>query len=417
MPEYLVPLGRTVGVRRQRLGLQPRRLPGRRRQAAPRAARLRPRRRPRPRAAGARWSAPTPAPTATRPWSATFHAYSTKPLPNRRRRRLRRAPQVQPAPRADRRLRGRRLDRAALVRRRLHGDPERRRHRRAARPGPKPASDELAAPVRRPARGAQGPAGAARRVRGAGRARARAADGGRRRAPTSVRATSPTRRPASASTRSAGSPTSELWRRLHEADLLCAPSLAGESFGMVLTEAFAAGHPGGRLEHRRLRRRRHRRRRRRPRPARRPAAARRGAAGAEPRLGAPRARWARRRASRPSATPGRAVAERVEGVYERVASEPAPEPPGALERVCPPHRPRPDRRLGAGAGAAPAVARPRAGRPAGAPSRRAPGRRSASPASLGVGAHLDRRAADRRRQRRREHRPLRRDLGAGRDRR
>ena len=36
---------------------------------------------------------------------------------------------------------------------------------------------------------------------------------------------------------------SDLWRRLHEADVLCAPSLAGESFGMVLTEAFAAGTP------------------------------------------------------------------------------------------------------------------------------------------------------------------------------
>ncbi len=35
----------------------------------------------------------------------------------------------------------------------------------------------------------------------------------------------------------------ELWRRLAEADLLCAPSLLGESFGMVLTEAFAAGTP------------------------------------------------------------------------------------------------------------------------------------------------------------------------------
>jgi phosphatidylinositol alpha-mannosyltransferase len=35
----------------------------------------------------------------------------------------------------------------------------------------------------------------------------------------------------------------ELWRRLAEADLLCAPSLAGESFGMVLIEAFAAGTP------------------------------------------------------------------------------------------------------------------------------------------------------------------------------
>jgi phosphatidyl-myo-inositol alpha-mannosyltransferase len=35
----------------------------------------------------------------------------------------------------------------------------------------------------------------------------------------------------------------DLWRSLHEADVLCAPSLAGESFGMVLTEAFAAGTP------------------------------------------------------------------------------------------------------------------------------------------------------------------------------
>jgi phosphatidylinositol alpha-mannosyltransferase len=34
-----------------------------------------------------------------------------------------------------------------------------------------------------------------------------------------------------------------LWAHLHEADLLCAPSLSGESFGMILTEAFAAGTP------------------------------------------------------------------------------------------------------------------------------------------------------------------------------
>ncbi len=34
---------------------------------------------------------------------------------------------------------------------------------------------------------------------------------------------------------------SVLWRQLREADLLCAPSLAGESFGMVLIEAMAAG--------------------------------------------------------------------------------------------------------------------------------------------------------------------------------
>ena len=35
----------------------------------------------------------------------------------------------------------------------------------------------------------------------------------------------------------------ELWSRLHEADVLCAPSLEAESFGMVLIEAFAAGTP------------------------------------------------------------------------------------------------------------------------------------------------------------------------------
>ncbi|MEZ5075898.1 MAG: lysylphosphatidylglycerol synthase domain-containing protein [Solirubrobacterales bacterium] len=35
----------------------------------------------------------------------------------------------------------------------------------------------------------------------------------------------------------------DLWSELHQADVLCAPSLSGESFGMVLTEAFAAGTP------------------------------------------------------------------------------------------------------------------------------------------------------------------------------
>jgi phosphatidylinositol alpha-mannosyltransferase len=34
-----------------------------------------------------------------------------------------------------------------------------------------------------------------------------------------------------------------LWHELEAADVLCAPSLSGESFGMVLTEAFAAGTP------------------------------------------------------------------------------------------------------------------------------------------------------------------------------
>ncbi len=53
---------------------------------------------------------------------------------------------------------------------------------------------------------------------------------------------------------------------LATADVLCAPSLGGESFGMVLTEAFAAGTPGRRVGHRRLPRRRARRHRRPARP-------------------------------------------------------------------------------------------------------------------------------------------------------
>ena len=35
----------------------------------------------------------------------------------------------------------------------------------------------------------------------------------------------------------------EKWRLLHDADLVCAPSLGGESFGIVLLEAFASGTP------------------------------------------------------------------------------------------------------------------------------------------------------------------------------
>ena len=50
---------------------------------------------------------------------------------------------------------------------------------------------------------------------------------------------------------------------LERADVLAAPSLGGESFGMVLTEALRGRHAGRRLRHRRLPRRGARRRRRR----------------------------------------------------------------------------------------------------------------------------------------------------------
>jgi phosphatidyl-myo-inositol alpha-mannosyltransferase len=38
-------------------------------------------------------------------------------------------------------------------------------------------------------------------------------------------------------------PEGEKWRLLHDADLVCAPSLGGESFGIVLLEALASGTP------------------------------------------------------------------------------------------------------------------------------------------------------------------------------
>src|SRR5205085_7414969 len=38
------------------------------------------------------------------------------------------------------------------------------------------------------------------------------------------------------------------WQELERADVLCAPSLGGESFGMVLPEAFAAGTPVARSD-------------------------------------------------------------------------------------------------------------------------------------------------------------------------
>ena len=68
---------------------------------------------------------------------------------------------------------------------------------------------------------------------------------------------------------SAGSTTPRSERALRGADVLCAPSLGGESFGMVLTEAFAAGTPVVASDIAGYRDVVERRRRRRARPARR----------------------------------------------------------------------------------------------------------------------------------------------------
>ena len=96
----------------------------------------------------------------------------------------RRTPADEPPARAHRRVRGRRLDRAALLRRAL---PHRAQRRRISeRAAPVPARDATSAataahPVRRPGRRAQGPAGAAARLRGAARPRAGDAHARRRR--------------------------------------------------------------------------------------------------------------------------------------------------------------------------------------------------------------------------------------------
>ena len=75
------------------------------------------------------------------PLVGTFHCYSESQAAAPRRRPARRAPQAQPPARADRGLRGRGLDRPALLRRPLPGRPQRRRscRRRArARAGARP---------------------------------------------------------------------------------------------------------------------------------------------------------------------------------------------------------------------------------------------------------------------------------------
>ncbi len=110
----------------------------------------------------------------------------------------------------------------------------------AAPGGPKSDCRRPPPAVRGARRGAQGPPGAAARVRGAARGRRVGAADRRRRhaeeiAPYLL---------DSEGVHVAGRVTEdEKWRLLHDADVVCAPSLGGESFGMVLTEAFAAGTP------------------------------------------------------------------------------------------------------------------------------------------------------------------------------
>ena len=165
----------------------------------------------------------------------------------------------------------------------------------------------------------------------------------------------------------------EKWRLLGEADLLCAPSLGGESFGMVLTEAFASGTPvvasdiaGYRdvvaARHGRRACARGRRRR-----------ARRGAARAGLRPRPAHADGRRPRASARSASPGRTWPREVTEVYEQALARAGARP--AYDARGPARRHRARRARSARAARAPAVARAEGPHRAGAGAR--PARRGA----------------------------------------
>ena len=215
---------------------------------------------------------------------------------------------AEPPARADRRVRGGRLDRAALLRRPLPRHPQRRRTCPSAPP-------TRAARRRRPLRIVF--VGQAVERKGLP-VLLRAFEALREHVPaelTLVGATPDEVEPlllddARRRARSARSTTSASARRCATPTCSCAPSLGGESFGMVLTEAFAAGHAGRRLGHRRLPRRRARRRRRRARPARRRDRA--GRDAARPRARRPSAAraWRRRRAEHAERYAWPRVAER-----------------------------------------------------------------------------------------------------------
>ena len=270
-----------------------------------------------------------------------------------RRERHGRAPAAQPAARADRGVRGRGLDGPALLRRALPDHPQRRR--RARRPRSRAARARAA--------------GEPLRIAFVGQAVERKGLPVLLRAFEALREHMPVelhvvgvgaeeiaplhdRRPRRHRARQVHD--ADKRRVLERADMLCAPSLGGESFGMVLTEAFAAGTPVVASDIAGYRDVVTRRRRRRARPARRRDGAGRGRCATS--RSTPRAATRSRapRASRRSATPGRGSPREVLEAYEDAIAMPAPEGSRARCAWASRHRPAPPRRLGVPARPGPA---------------------------------------------------------------
>ena len=127
-PDYLVPLGRTIGFGANGAVSNLSVVPGGPACAAPRAARRQLRRRPRPRAAGAAGRLGRDG-LSRRAGRRHLPRLLDQGLPQPPRDAARRSTPLQPALGAYRGLRGSRLDGAPLVRRRVHDRSQRGRHR------------------------------------------------------------------------------------------------------------------------------------------------------------------------------------------------------------------------------------------------------------------------------------------------
>ena len=295
LPDWLIPLGRTVGFPSNGAVSNVPYTPTRRERAAPRAARRRLRRHP-PARAGRAVLVLGHAVRGRRAARRDVSLLLGERHLQQRRERHGRAPPAQPAARADRRVRGRGLDGPALLRRQLPDHPERGRRARRSLPVARAAG----APARRCGSRSSARRSSARACRCCC-ARSRRCASTCRSQLHVVGVTAEEIAPLMIDTRDVfalGKCSDEDKRRvLERADMLCAPSLGGESFGMVLTEAFAAGTPVVASDIAGYRDVVTRRRRRRARPARRRDGARRGRCATSRSIPARRARARARRGS------------------------------------------------------------------------------------------------------------------------